>query len=248
MPWPAGALAAGLVDKLADRAHRGRQVGAGVRQFQVVDFLADDAPPRRPAGHDHPRRRGHQHQREGVALRTLLDDLRGQLLGPVETALVGRPIGHGIGAVDHQHAMRRPAAAGRQRAAVQIRLGHRQHHQHDQQRAEGQQAAIARREAGAAAARRPPADIPSPPRTSRGTFAGSTGGSGSAQPPPPASRASAGWQSRRQKAAPRSIGAHLPRRQITRQRATPTADRSAARHVVDLVHAAALAAAATGSG
>ncbi len=62
------AVAAGRVEHLADLGQRGRQVGAGVQQLQILDLLANRFlfQPRR--GHDHTRRAGHLHEREAVAL------------------------------------------------------------------------------------------------------------------------------------------------------------------------------------
>ena len=104
----------------------------------MVEFPAHDGRLKARRAEDHPRRRGHQHQRKSVAPRTLGDDPRGQLLGAGEKALVGRPIGHGIGAVDHQHVVRRPARRRRRVAAVQKRLGRRQDDRRNQNGAKGQ--------------------------------------------------------------------------------------------------------------
>ena len=140
----AGVLAAGPLDHSAHGGHRGRQVGAGVQQIEVVDFVAHGGGLRSRPAHHHLRRRRHQDQREDIARRTLADDPLSQLLGPVEEALLAAAIGHGIRAVDHQHAMRGLAAAEGQAAALQKRHGdHGQHRQHDERASAAPTAAIA---------------------------------------------------------------------------------------------------------
>ncbi len=135
-----GVFAAGPLDQPRDGGDGGRQIGAGMDQFEVVDLFAHGRRVDSRRAHDHPRRRGHQNQREDVPLRTLLDDLGGQGLGPVEEGSLSGAIGHGIGAVDDQDAMGLPAAAQRQPGALQNRrLDDSQHHQHDQQRPQHQQ-------------------------------------------------------------------------------------------------------------
>ena len=124
-------------------------------------------------------------------------------LARVEAALVGRPIGHRIGAVDHQHAMRPPAGGrrpGRSRSRYgsatasttstitsSVRTASSSHCSSSSRRRllpHGRQQIFHGR-----------------PGHLADTSAGSTGGSASAPPPPPASRASADWRFRRLEAA-----------------------------------------------
>ncbi len=139
VPVQVGAVAVGSRQQLADFGQRGRQVGPGVLHLDVFDLLADGRRLEGRRAHHYPRRRSHQYQREGVAGGTLVHDAGRQLLGPLQPALVRGPVGHGIGDVDDQQAMGPPAGEHSRAGALDRRLGHRQHHQHDDQRAQRQQ-------------------------------------------------------------------------------------------------------------
>ncbi len=138
VPVETGILASDALDELANRGHRGRQIGDALRKLQPFDFLDDDAR-LQGGGHHHPRRRRHHDQREGVALRTFLDDPPGHLFRQIESRFVGRLVGHRIRAVENQNVVGVSAGREGEARSLGVGFGDGQHHQHDQQRAEGQQ-------------------------------------------------------------------------------------------------------------
>ena len=167
-----GVLAAGPLHQLShggDAWPAGRRRCASSSRLSISSRHGAALEGRR--AHHHPRRRGHQDQREGVALRALLDDPRGQFLGALEAALVGRR------GRPSSRSRRSPARDGspppRLKASPlrsQKRLRHDgQHHQHDQERAQHQEQPLLQSAAAASAAAGRPAGIPSPPRASRGS-------------------------------------------------------------------------------
>ena len=174
MPREPGAVAAGRVEHLADLAQRGDQIGAGVEQFQVLNFLADRFGFHHWCGHDHAGRTGHLHQRKTVARRALLHDPRGPLLGLLEARVAICRVGHGIGRIDHQHA-EGAAVEGyedRQGRRVPGRAGPRRSRGSRSPACGAAARAIARCGSAASAASPPPGGSPSPPRPSRGISAG----------------------------------------------------------------------------
>ena len=97
----AGLLASGVAEHALHFLQCGSQVGRAVRQLEVFD-LAEEIAGLEDRSADHrPGRSAGEHQREAVASGTLLDNPRGKLLGLLEAALVGGPVTHREGAVDH---------------------------------------------------------------------------------------------------------------------------------------------------
>ena len=109
-----------LGKQLPDGRQYAGQIGRRMSGLQGFDF-ADDLGmfEGRLADYD-PGRRGHQNEREYVALRAAFDNLPGELPGLFKAALVGGFIIHGQRAVHDKHAVRGSAAGGSQARALPI--------------------------------------------------------------------------------------------------------------------------------